>query len=971
MSKPKLKLFAILICLLGLALAYPGIASAQIVAALGKGNSYFGRGTGVLSLEKLKAAGVHEVKTIAGEKEMTLLFMSSGGKIMKQFIWQKTAPKTLEAFRPSKMRQWMKTMKANSGPILASKVRHFPYEATAFFTAIGAINMYDLVFHHQNNPVIMKQFAESQLDPVTHVSFMAFMAANGMTAEPLQEVIRNPRLHYFIPYFGMSMGMMASNVVHDVWGSTMLRKCAKALIDESAEVDMACDQAWDDMNKGWNDKWGQYATGWLSMMGSTALGGAMDWLAGTATRRALQFAGLEIAFSFGTGGLGMVAKFSWTVVKNIQFLALDFWLRHPIETVWLNVLGKARELNGSSMCLGTLHQMNRLQTYPSAHPRTAAFERMKSKFCDEEIVPALKTFARLNQQWRVENMKQILAAHQNWQTYLANFAGHYRSTRLFYQHLTDQIWKKNYGATGQPSPLDQVNNFYGVLPDLATEADWTLYFSDIRTLEAAQLKRIERVAAKWTLWLATSDEAKNLVIYDKRRWEQFLSRLSSKDVKEIRKALIELNRMVPGADASYARADSGFQNETLVPGEEYVKIMSTIATELGRPRPVSNPGEGFLKAWASWQGRDATSEKAGQSVAFDRQHQTISTFSAPEYMVAAMVSGPDLEKGESVIDKSRWGGLARFNPPRIVLEGQVTEENNFTLRPDNTGFESIFTNLIKHEGRECKDPKSVRKCYAPTWQWIRSGWIRPQVMTKAGNNMAKWWAEKVEPSYLDAWFDFETEYETVVKTYASQLLDIQQHWSNSTGFSNAGLPNLEQERSVYLTFVNDFLRARKGERLQIIDTPYRMHTQAIEEVKTLQPELEQYLQAWETVVSYIPRMKEDLNAQLNAEKGVLISRVPNEKIEEGVNKLDETLGKMIEALAIQEQTTNRQEQVAMVALQFLKNSHQELLDYALVLNTASYSENHALNGKPQKQRCLNLPNSGGSSVFRGQNKGCP
>ncbi|MBX3016991.1 MAG: hypothetical protein KF767_03810 [Bdellovibrionaceae bacterium] len=967
---PYRTLLAVLTCLLGLLLAFPDLASAQALSTLGRGNAYFGRGAGVFSLEKLRAAGVTEVKTLAGQKEMTLVFMGANGKALRQFVWQRTAPKTLEEFRPSKVRQWLKTMKSNSGSILTSKVRHFPFEAAAFFTAIGAINMYDLIFHYQHNPVIMKQFGESQMDPVTHVSFMAFMAANGMTSEPLQEVMRNPRLHYFLPYFGMSMGMMASNIVHDVWASKMLRACAKSMFSNNPDVDMACDQAWDDMNKHWNDKWGQYATGWLSMMGSTAIGGAVDWLAGTAARRALQFAGLELAFSFGTGGMSMAARFAWTVVKNVQFLALDFWLRQPIETVWLNVFGKASELNSTAMCLGTLHQMHRLQTHAGTHPRKAAFDLMKSKFCGEELIPALQTYSRLSQEWRMENMKQTLAAHQNWQMYLANFAGHYRSTRLFYQHLTDQIWKKNYGSNGQPSPLDQTNNFFGVLPDGATEVDWTLYLQDIRPLEEAQRKRIQKVAAKWLLFKNT-EIFNQLVIMEQRRYERFIGRLASSEVSEIRKALEELNLSMPDQDPSAVRPPIGYLTDYGPSSEEYRAIMETIVKDLGRPRPVSSPGEGFLKAWAQWQGRDREAETSGAIQPFARQHGPITTLSAPEYMAAAMTAGPDIEKDGQLINRSRWGGMAQFNPPSILFDGEITYSNNLPLRSDNRGYETIFSKLGRHSKFECQK-QSRHECMAPTWKWLSSGWVRPSVMDKSGNHMAKWWAEKVEPPYLDAWYEFETEYETVVKQYAQQLLDIGQHWSNGTGFANAGVASLEQERATYLTFVNDYMIARTGKELTIIDAPYRMHNRAAEEVKDLRPELDKYMKSWDEVISYLPRMKTDLNEQMDAAKGVLLSRVPNEKLEEGVKKMDEALDEVLKGLGIAEDTQNPQEQVALVTLRALKNTHQEILDYGLVLNTASYSENHALNGKPQKQRCLNLPSSGGAANFRGQNtKGCP
>src|SRR5690606_31030909 len=133
-------------------------------------------------------------------------------------------------FRPSKFRQWAKALQTTAGSTLKSRTRNFPFEAASFFTAVGALQMYDLLFHADKNPMVISQFLEAQKDPLTYVSFASFVAANGLTTDPLMEVIESRRLRYFLPYFGMSMGLMASNITHDLARSPTLHACSKAML---------------------------------------------------------------------------------------------------------------------------------------------------------------------------------------------------------------------------------------------------------------------------------------------------------------------------------------------------------------------------------------------------------------------------------------------------------------------------------------------------------------------------------------------------------------------------------------------------------------------------------------------------------------------------------------------------------------------------------------------------------------------
>lgn len=964
-------------------------AQAQLVSSMSR-VQYFGKGFGVLSAESLKAAGVQEVKTLAGPKEMSLLFLGKNGDILRQFVWQRTAPKNLEHFRPSKLRQWTSTLRSNAGGIMGSKFKHFPFEAMSFFSAIGAINMYDLVFHYQDNPLVMSQFLSGQTDPVTHVGFLAFMAMNGLTAEPLQEVIRSRRLNYFIPYFGMSMGMMASNIVHDVAQSKVLRACARSLGKNDPKSDELCDQAWDEMNRGWDDKWGQYATSWLSMMGSTLLGGAADWARTAATRKALQFVGLEIAFSVGTtGGTATAARFVWTTVKNLQFLALDFWLRKPIENLWMNAFGKGPQLGKSAQCLGVMRDQL-INTDPS---RQAAWELLRSKACSTQGLNAnLQEFSKLSQEWRIENLKEVLASHQSWQLYLANFASHYRSARSFYQQLTDQIWRKTYSTqAGQKSSLDQINPLFGIYPADANTEDWSLYLQDMSALIPEQQENLRRAVTRLQQWTLNSGEFKNLSVFEKRHFQTWLQNLSSENPQRMRRALDELNLILPNP-APELRLNPIPVNEIFSYSESYRQIMQVVAAEIGRPQFTPYPGQSFLNAWAKIQGRDFDDIKEGKVQAFPRQYKNMATLSIPEYLIAAMAFGPDLEGGESVIDRNRWSGApAVFNPPRILTPGDLIQKDILQLRPDQMSFESIFTSRARHE--KCDSLKA--QCEQPVWNWIRAGWIRPEVMDRGGNHIAQWWESKVEPSYMDAWYDFEVTYEGIIQDLAQHLfaedsqikipwtnIPIWQtttdgyNWANSSGFSNAALPQLRQERQVYLLFLNDLLNPKPSPMnagQATVANPIQKSAATLSAAE-MHPSIASYIQAWDQTMDLFPKMNLPLDGQMDTKSGTLISRVSNTEIEKSIQNMEARLQDIGEALknAGSGNEVNPQwNETQNALLGLLKGLHQEILDYGLILNTASYAENHNSDGQVSRRRCKQLPSATGSSQFRGQLPGCP
>ncbi|MES3037926.1 MAG: hypothetical protein V4736_08470, partial [Bdellovibrionota bacterium] len=117
--------------------------------------------------------------------------------------------------------------------VFVESFKKFPMDAASFFIAIGAMTTFDLLTNYNDNPVAYDQFLDGQKDPVGMLSFYAFMVANGVTNRAIQDLLgdkRNKQFRHFLPYFGMSMGMTASNMVHEIYHFPHLKDCAKALV---------------------------------------------------------------------------------------------------------------------------------------------------------------------------------------------------------------------------------------------------------------------------------------------------------------------------------------------------------------------------------------------------------------------------------------------------------------------------------------------------------------------------------------------------------------------------------------------------------------------------------------------------------------------------------------------------------------------------------------------------------------------
>lgn len=914
---------------------------------------------GVLSSKKLAEAGIARVEVATTQQQIAMIFLDSSGREMKRFFVNRSTAQQLEPFRPSKFREWASKVRTNSGRTALSKTKHFPMEATSFFVAIGALTVYDLIFNYSANPLVAEQFLESQKDPVTHISFLAFMQANGLAVEPLMEMVEKPWLRKYIPYMGMAIGMAASQMVHGVAHSELLKSCSKSLLSrDQNDSAKKCDAAWSNFGSGWGPVVSEFSTGLVVMFMSSVFAAAGSWAANIVATKAIQLMGMELAsFALPGGGIGRAVRFVLHTGRNLHFLAWDTYLRSPVENYFMNA-GSNQVIERLSECLGAhLSAMKRSKW--KDNPSLSSDEGFTARhFCEGDFAQSSRRFFDLYRTWRSGNMKDYVFAQQNWFQYLSTLTAHYRTTQSFYQDLTDKVYKKFFLLEDKSSsPLDQVVPLFGLATHInGGEIDWGPYLEYPQDLQKDQIAVANQVASQMLEDKQIPDGLyQALTKKEKRIFDEVQQSLSSPEIKTIGKGLDQINRIY---DRDKFESSNSFKQ--LSPSHEYLTSdtfkngFKTILALLGQPSPQWNPGQGWMEAWMKIEGSTAE---------FPKRLKQVNTPSVPEYLVASMFWGPDVSRGESVI--SAWGFTgfqAEFHPPKIVRGQEVYRLGAIGSK------DSIFDQKVWIDGgQNCKS--SDRSCYHPLYSWVRGGHIRPDIITSQGNGFSAWWNQQVEPQYLKAWRDFERKYEANIQGLSGFLFSKKNHYANTTIVPNSPLLALDQERSVALSILNSIYGLDQNDGST--GNTSRRKFSALKEAFNLKlySELKSYNEEWLQARDLFKKLRTPLKKEDSGK--YFVSRVSDSDLKESQARLDEKLKTALEKLEGRTSSDSALN-LARIAVESLMGSHQELLDYGLMINSASYVENHL--GSATRRRCLgNLSSAAGSgNHFRGldNNRDC-
>jgi hypothetical protein len=416
-------------------------------------------------------------------------------------------------------------------------------ESIAFASAIGL----QTVTKSNGDPAALRHFYEKSLvDPMAHISFLAFMAANhglmavfksaGIIFDPC-----NPKSvakgftktqKIFTPLagpLGMVAGMVASNMVQELAADTNVQMCVAGNLGYQVDADKhreACETAYEDWAV--SQKISQYSPDLFSMVGASIVQGygvnlaAKKVVQSELLKRAGRKGALTLALRSITLAEGLMAgsaavagaaampavapvlTFAMTVGNLYVFFEINEhvepFIKKPLEQrrQGLLVTETIKNLDTEISRLEANRWLWKAQPKPAHCNAEPTTEEIASAYipgdCLADSAPRpFKMITRLNDaqtRWRQTVLQESYSAFKNWKDYTLNFANTYQSAYNFYQVIIDNInFQRTEGSKpgAAPSKLYTSLSLDGANISVSQDAsDAEIAQSLQKTIEAAQ-----------------------------------------------------------------------------------------------------------------------------------------------------------------------------------------------------------------------------------------------------------------------------------------------------------------------------------------------------------------------------------------------------------------------------------------------------------------------------------------------------
>lgn len=831
----------------------------------------------------------------------------------------------------------------SAAQIFGNTAMRFPTESFLFLVANGALVAKDLVFNYQNNPMAAEQLLDAQLHPITHISFAAFMLANGYATAPLMTLIKSPRLRMFIPYLGMTVGFTASNITHELGNALDVEKCRQTQ-GETAD----CDNAMAQFAKIFTgEKVQEQIPSLLSMLGST-LGSAIleqgiKYAAVTAANVTQSKALLstvkyfEMVLTHGApllvGGLpGLTLRVGVTVARFVGFIELDHIMNEPIKYIYLNSWAEGPALNASAKNINRWMQRHERENQwdavvlPNPKNLPECSHEVTTR-CMRDLPTELELFAGRMSKWRTGNIYPVLEKHNNWLGFLNKINSQYNFSKQFYGDFVSEAFKADHENTNFKRTIDRKLPLYGVTPETVNKRNpFSQYIDNPDVILAEQKKRID------SLLNSIQNELVPAVIQ-----KEVLSRLTSNDENELVKGLKILRLL------------------TWPPQKEYPTNKQTVAwakyilEHLGNPEPDMIAGSGFLK-YLEWQYQSQSPEM--NDVALERVKWTSKRM---ENLIYRMVFGPDIQNGQSSVASSEPGFADSWIPPQIRIPGpaDIIRPINTTARKDKIipaifNFKVNFTNSNQPDVQTLNERLSVVLADGeqPSIFQVARHMIRPEVLSADSKSFESWWTQYAEPQFKKAWDDYAGKYEAIISEFYESLTD-KQYGSNLTrillspfkkkngdaifndsGFSNSPLESMNQELQVYLT-----LAAKLGNHLAANEA--------------LIPQIEEVAKNFDEINKvFLGGFK-----KVSSEK--VVSSVSKKEIKH-VSDVFTTSVEALEATMMGQSKNDYQKRLVTSLAKSMKHLLNDYTTYIQIINATNFSEKMSSDGLVEKDKCANI-----------------
>ncbi|MCE3009602.1 MAG: hypothetical protein LW875_03195 [Proteobacteria bacterium] len=765
-------------------------------------------------------------KSAAGGHLVTLT--AESGETLGRYALAPASKQALKNFSPRAIAQSMRAgmQKAGgvagaAGRIAATQIKRFPNEAFAFFLAIGAITAGQVIFDYANNPVALEQHLNAQKDPVGHLGFLAFMVANGLVSEPLMAAIESKRIRPFIPYMGMAVGMIASNIVHEVGHFPYLQQCIKERVSIGNFEGENCQKAytaWTEFSFG--EKAHEWAPMLMSLFASTFLSGfihmALVKAAQWTTARIVTVVGIEVLTSFIPGGIFVKGiRFVGKVAQLGMFVGLDMVILPLFTTPYKNMKeGWDIDDLDRQLLQGITRKKDNFWQ-PETHESCWKTEKPDKEKCAKEFVEVLKNMQGELASWREMNLMSVLMSQSNWATYLSQMSAQYRASKSFYRHFLNELWQKQFGPyKNYIRIIDRIFPLNGVTPANFNEQRQEAFLDDPESIEKLQLDTV--IAA--VNGFARKFNAKEGLIAQLNQEERA-------KILEIHKLLrtIEPNKVGEGLQLMNQYIGKAFPRKSSTANVE--RVLTEYRALFGDPQPFLKPGLGYFRYYEM----HPNNSESLKSVPQQRWYSTISTPTLPESMLASMLFGPEVGRQSSKdfnLIRSTSGFKAIFSAPRLAKD---------TLMPINYSQVAYdpkkFSRVTEVRYRQYSPQRRLGETPRPLssdalYDYLRKGNIRSDVLNSDQRSISRWWDAHAETEYIRAWVDYEDKYQEVIRDLVKKMWRTESNFwengptksNNDSLFNNSTVANsvvdaLRQERKLYLLILGELFKdvgARAG-----------------------------------------------------------------------------------------------------------------------------------------------------------------
>lgn len=773
-----------------------------------------------------------------------------------------------ETFNPNELQNLRNEIKRN---VFTETTKRFGPETFTFFVAVGAVTYNTMWLKSGGDPLAMERHIKGLKDPLAHISFFAFMQANGHYShfkqlksglDKMDEVTYRQMVRR-ISYEGLAVGSLASSIVSDV-GMT-IQQCANKWLEGKKDNESlrVCDQAL----ASWRPQklFLKYFPQIISLWTSQALTEVLEGAASKAftkvteqnavraavvttlmeaKRLAYKIKAVDIVLTLNPfGGVeSKVVHFVGSVARIGAFVAVDHVVSQYINRPLNNILMPA--VDGFDLV-----QFNNQW----AKTEGANWNFAKNDYDNTRLEESISKYTEDMQNWRnhlTSNLEQDYLGWTEMTKKLLNQVDYsYKFYNQFASTLKEQLEIRNKVGKGEleKSALSTISNypqrvlpFYGVKPGEYKTANGSemndLYLTNPQELEIRQKEHVLNTAQKYRTTLfkgMTSSETGDFL--------SIINNLLSGDNTKMGQGLLTLRQVSDKVSV----AEMPVQQNTSLMVQPLIKdtytnafktVIKNMRSDLGDPMPIMWPLAAFSQAVAS----NSIFRSSAEVSDFDlfSLRKTYQFTKTPDLMMYNLICGGETGYLQKTSLKStigigtRFGNVDLMSPEFKAPSLLKNDSAKDSFCRGLTNSTNLYAGKINNQNVAVYVMKNFK------YDLLKNG---SQFSTEG---FEKFWFANVSQRMNSEMKIYDKEYRDIVSNYILVLNNKKSVYNKMVDklntrdeyFSSDLSKNLKNEMNVYLQIINR-ATGRYLDQLTVSKPEVSTFSKVVNGVKTLSSEM--------------------------------------------------------------------------------------------------------------------------------------